>query len=50
MRREERPLILLCNDDGVGAAGLKALADSLRGLGEVAVVAPTGSEARPDTH
>ncbi len=40
MGGEERPLILVCNDDGIRADGLKALADSLRPLGEVVVVAP----------
>ncbi len=40
MEREEPPLILLSNDDGIGAAGLKALAESLGDLGEVVVVAP----------
>jgi 5'-nucleotidase len=40
MGREERPLILVCNDDGIGSAGLKALAESLSPLGEVVVVAP----------
>ena len=34
------PLILVTNDDGIHAAGLRALADSLGGLGEVHVVAP----------
>jgi 5'-nucleotidase len=37
---EERPLILVSNDDGIGSVGLKALAESLSGLGEVVVVAP----------
>jgi 5'-nucleotidase len=32
--------ILVCNDDGVLAAGLMALAEALRPLGEVVVVAP----------
>jgi 5'-nucleotidase len=32
--------ILVTNDDGVGAPGLRALTRSLRGLGEVIVVAP----------
>ncbi len=32
--------ILVTNDDGIHAPGIKALADSLRQLGEVAVVAP----------
>jgi 5'-nucleotidase len=40
MGREERPLILVCNDDGIGAAGLRVLVESLRPLGEVVVVAP----------
>jgi 5'-nucleotidase len=34
------PRILVTNDDGVHAAGIKALADALRPLGEVLVVAP----------
>jgi 5'-nucleotidase len=40
MGREERPLILVCNDDGIGAEGLRVLVESLRPLGEVVVVAP----------
>ncbi len=40
MGREERPLILVCNDDGIGATGLRVLADILLPLGEVVVVAP----------
>jgi len=34
------PLILVSNDDGVHSEGVVALADALRGLGEVVVVAP----------
>jgi 5'-nucleotidase len=34
------PLILVTNDDGIHAAGLRALAEGLRELGEVHVVAP----------
>ncbi|MGD8330793.1 MAG: 5'/3'-nucleotidase SurE [Acidobacteriota bacterium] len=34
------PLILVCNDDGVHAEGIAALAAALRPLGEVVVVAP----------
>ena len=34
------PLILVTNDDGVHAPGIRALADALEGLGEVFVVAP----------
>ncbi|MEK7370297.1 MAG: 5'/3'-nucleotidase SurE, partial [candidate division NC10 bacterium] len=36
----DRPLILLTNDDGVDAPGLRAAADALAGVGEVVVVAP----------
>jgi 5'-nucleotidase len=35
-----KPLILISNDDGVRAPGLRALADALQDLGEVIVVAP----------
>lgn len=35
-----RPLILVCNDDGVHAPGISVLADALQVLGEVLVVAP----------
>jgi 5'-nucleotidase len=35
------PRILVTNDDGFRSAGVKALADALRRLGEVVVVAPT---------
>jgi len=40
MGRDERPLILVCNDDGIGAPGLQALAQGLCLLGQVVVVAP----------
>ena len=42
---EERPRILLCNDDGIRAAGLQSLASSLDGLGELAVVAPESEQS-----
>jgi len=35
-----RPLILITNDDGIRSAGLRALVESLRSVGEVVVVAP----------
>jgi 5'-nucleotidase len=38
MRRE--PTILVTNDDGIAAEGLRALAESLAGIGRVIVVAP----------
>ena len=34
------PLILVTNDDGVHAPGIRALADALKRLGQVQVVAP----------
>jgi 5'-nucleotidase len=36
----ENKKILLTNDDGIGAAGLQALENALRPLGEITVVAP----------
>ncbi len=38
--KSNRPLILITNDDGIEARGLKELYDSLRGLGRRVVVAP----------
>jgi 5'-nucleotidase len=40
MTGEERPLILVCNDDGISSRGVRALAEALGPLGEVVVVAP----------
>jgi 5'-nucleotidase len=40
-----RPLIVLSNDDGVAAAGLRALHDGLRGLGRIRVVAPAVNQS-----
>ena len=37
---DDRPLILLSNDDGIDAQGIAALAKALSGLGTLAVVAP----------
>lgn len=37
---KERPLILITNDDGIESQGLRALAESVKELGEVKVVAP----------
>ncbi len=36
----DEPLILLCNDDGIDAHGIAALASALDGLGELIVIAP----------
>lgn len=37
----DRPLILLTNDDGAHAAGIRALREAVQHLGEVVLVAPT---------
>src|SRR5579872_3258137 len=36
----ERPLILVTNDDGVGAPGIRAVAEVLRDIGDVMIAAP----------
>ena len=36
----DRPLILLCNDDGIHARGIHTLAEELSGFGTVFIVAP----------
>lgn len=41
----ERPLILVTNDDGMFAPGLKALVEVARELGEVVVVAPDSPQS-----
>lgn len=41
----DRPLILLTNDDGVGAPGLESLYRSVKDLGEVVVVAPAENQS-----
>ena len=35
-----KPLILVTNDDGITAPGMKALIDVMKELGDVVVVAP----------
>ena len=40
-----RPLVLLSNDDGVGAEGLLALRDALRAHAEVVVCAPEQNQS-----
>lgn len=37
---KEKPIILVTNDDGVNAKGIKALVEMVKGLGEIYVVAP----------
>lgn len=38
--KENKPLILLVNDDGVLSPGLKALAEAVADLGDLLIVAP----------
>ena len=38
----DRPLILITNDDGVKAKGIKELTECLRDLGDIVVFAPDG--------
>lgn len=39
-KEKEQPIILVTNDDGVTAPGIKALAESVKDLGKVVIVAP----------
>ncbi|MDR0798266.1 MAG: 5'/3'-nucleotidase SurE [Dysgonamonadaceae bacterium] len=41
----QKPLILITNDDGVEAAGLRSLIEGARSLGELLVVAPDGARS-----
>ena len=43
--RGARPLILITNDDGINARGIKSLAEYLMSLGDVVVVAPDGARS-----
>ena len=40
VRKKEKPVILITNDDGVSAPGLRNLVESVRDLGKIIVVAP----------
>lgn len=42
---DDRPLLLLTNDDGVHGPGLRTLREALVGLGRVVVVAPTHEQS-----
>ena len=42
MAKENKPLLLLTNDDGIQAPGLLNLIETVRPLGEIVVVAPDG--------
>lgn len=39
-KKEEQPVILITNDDGVSAAGIRSLVEAVKHLGKVVVVAP----------
>jgi 5'-nucleotidase len=41
MSQNNKPLILVSNDDGIYARGIESLVDFVRDLGEIVVVAPT---------
>ena len=42
MERNNRPLILITNDDGFRAKGIQELIKALKDLGELVVMAPDG--------
>jgi len=42
---EETPIILITNDDGVNSPGIAALADAVKGLGKIVVVAPDKAQS-----
>lgn len=41
----DQPLILVCNDDGITAPGIRVLVDCMRKLGKVVVVAPDSPQS-----
>lgn len=43
--KKDKPVILVTNDDGITAPGLRALAETMRSLGEVVVVAPDSPQS-----
>jgi 5'-nucleotidase len=45
LENQHKPLILITNDDGVEAGGLKALIDTVRSLGKIVVVAPAEAQS-----
>ena len=42
---KERPIILITNDDGVTAPGIRNLAEAVKDLGKVVIVAPDAATA-----
>lgn len=45
MSKTKRPLILITNDDGITASGLKVLVNAAKNLGEIVVVAPDSPQS-----
>ncbi len=45
MQKDFRPLILVTNDDGVTAPGIRALVEAVRDLGDIIVVAPDSPQS-----
>ena len=43
--KKQRPIILVTNDDGITAPGLRALAEAMQELGEVVIVAPDSPQS-----
>ncbi|MEL0301400.1 MAG: 5'/3'-nucleotidase SurE, partial [Flavobacteriaceae bacterium] len=41
----KRPLILVTNDDGITAPGIRALIEVMNGIGDVVVVAPDSPQS-----
>ena len=39
-QKKEEPIILVTNDDSIGAPGIKALVEAVMDLGRIVVVAP----------
>ena len=42
---KKKPLILVCNDDGITAPGIAALVEVMKTLGDVVVVAPDSPQS-----
>jgi 5'-nucleotidase len=42
---KEKPLILICNDDGISAPGIQALVEAVKDLGDIVVVAPDSPQS-----
>lgn len=43
--KSNRPLILVCNDDGIHAPGIRALVEAVAPLGELVIVAPDSPQS-----